>query len=251
MKPQLNRLLLVLLTTATAITTALTSPQTQAATQDILPSPITVGAGELHHLKLNRSLFIQKLLVQAESASAQPAFFDVIIQGQTVGTILTPAGDPTYIVTARLNTDSIEFRSLSGGPFRIVKLFAVTGAESSFEGAPAPIASYSEVARAVIQVVERIEPTLSPVEQWRHSLPIKVGAAQLYAVAYGHAAHDRRLEDAALDLMLRIDAAHPFFSQQITKGHSFELITHLWSLRERLEALTLKPSHWDRKKYNK
>lgn len=213
----------------------------QWKTIEVIGQTVTVGAGEIRSVQLPSALNIYKLLIQAESTGRENALFDVIVNGDTKGTVLTPSVDPTYVVTVVQTTSSVQFRSLSGGGFRLLRVLAVVNIAD--ENGRSPVRSFpvsgqiTQIALQSISLIRQMEPMATPAEQAMYLIPVKASAGRLYAVASAYGPSSERTRQAALELLGQIDGAKAFMDLQMSRNGSFDCIVEMLSLRAALDSL--------------
>lgn len=64
---------------------------------------------------------VKRIFLSVEGMN-QDTYFDVLVNGKTVGTIYAPGSDPSYIITVNDYADSVTLRSLNGGTAKIVSM---------------------------------------------------------------------------------------------------------------------------------
>ena len=206
-------------------------------TIEISSSAFNLPTGELRSLNLSESMYVRKLLIQAESANRENTLFDVIVNGDTKGTIHTPAADPTYVVTVEQMTASIQFRSLSGGIARIVRVMAIVEVRDIEPPLPAPRPArgqMAEYANQAIALTRKIAEMTTPREQGRYLVPIKQAAGRLYATAAARGNSSEQTIIAARNLVAAIDEAGLFLDVLMQRNWSFDCIVDLMTVREAL-----------------
>jgi hypothetical protein len=206
-------------------------------TIDLHVGRFEVGQGEVRSLRFERSYDLHKILVQAESQGSQNSFFDVIANGETVGTIMTPGSDPTYIVTVNKKVESLQFRSLSGGGFRILKVLGIVGNTPIGDIGFPDINRVTKLALKTIQTITKVEEFATPLEQWHFTLPIKRAAGRVYATAVAHGSRSPLVGEACLELAAIIDSASPFIDREMKRSSSYQAMLELWIVREELRSI--------------
>lgn len=209
-------------------------------TIEIVSRNQVVSAGAIQTVSLPSVMTIAKLFVQAESAGRDSALFDVVVNGDPKGTIMTPSVDPTYVVTVADTASSIQFRSLSGGAFRLIRVLAVVQAPTPRDSAGRLLPNKSaltQMAVDTIDTVREMEQAATPAEMASYLLPIKTAAGRLYAVAAARGPASELSRQAVVETIAAIEAAHPFLNQQMQKNGSFDCIVHLLTLKANLSAM--------------
>jgi hypothetical protein len=214
---------------------------------DLIDSSITVQSGGLQSLNLKSVVHIQKLLIQAESGGRGDALFDVIVNGDVKGTIHVPGHDPTYVVNVNQAASSIQFRMLQGHEATIRRVMAVVTQNPSraqFANGPIALADLNvitSIALRAIEITHQIENHATPLEMNGYVLPMRASAGRLYAVAAGRGPYSSHVYNAALDFLLRVDAAKPFIDGLMQRSAAFEVMVELLSLRAGLDDLIDRP----------
>lgn len=212
----------------------------QWQTIEISSQPIHVSAGSVYSQPLPAASNVFKLLIQAESVGREGALFDVIVNGDVKGTIQTPAADPTHMVTVGDVASSVQFRSVSGSGFRLIRVLAVVRTTPPAAAPSRPFPDANVIAKLALDAVDAardIDAFATPTESQAHVTPIKAAAGRLYAAAAGRGPYSERTRQAAVDLIALVDAARPFIDQQLARPGSFDCIVALLTLRARLDAL--------------
>lgn len=213
----------------------------QWKTIDVIGQPMVIPSGEIRSVTLPSSMNVYKFLIQAESTGRENALFDVIVNGDTKGTVLTPSVDPTYVVTVVQTTNSVQFRSISGGGFRLIRVLAVVNIAD--ENARPPVRSFpssgqiAQIALQSISLIRQMEPMATPAEQAAYLIPVKASAGRLYAIAAAYGPSSEKTRQAALELLGQIDGAKVFMDLQMSRNGSFDCIVEMLSLRAALDSL--------------
>lgn len=79
----------------------------------ILARPILLSEGQFKTIDLRYLFYIKKLYISA-SGLRNDAYFDVMVNGETKGTVYVPGRDPSYIISVEDYADQITLRSFSG-----------------------------------------------------------------------------------------------------------------------------------------
>ncbi len=92
---------------------------------DLNVNNLTLSSGDLKSVAMDRSEFIQQVIVQAQGLDSSDSLVAVVVNGIDKGTLFVPhQADPSYVVTVAATTGSIEFRHKSGGRVRVVAVKA-------------------------------------------------------------------------------------------------------------------------------
>lgn len=240
----MNRLTLTVL----AVMTLHTAPGVAAQweTFELLERPKVIAGGAVESLRLPRMTKVEKLIIQAESTSRRGSMFDVMVGDSIKGTVHTPGVDPTYVIEVRESTSSLEFRSLNGGAFRLLKVLVVTEVPTYNLPERTVVPNSNEitsVAFRAIEIVTSLESVSTPEENRSHLLPIKMAAGQAAAVASGHGPYAQKTLDANFVLISMIDAAKSYFDDLSARSTAFDSIVQIWEVRSYLSQIT---GHYDK-----
>lgn len=236
--------------TALALGWAAFSPAVQAATADdfetiTLPaSTFNLNPGETRSIELGAFRHIRKLYIQAEGYR-QDAMFEVVVNGDTKGSVYVPGRDPSYVVTVAETTQSVELRHVSGGTVQIhdVKALISTWQQRPTDPGRFPElgagarARGTELARRAMWISDQFEYNVSPYNYTTYVYPIKRVAARVYVLAAGRGDMDLKTAKALQDLVAQIDFAKPFLDQTMKIDRLFELSVELLTLREYIDDL--------------
>jgi len=204
-------------------------------------SDFTLGSGQTYSLDLQGWHHVAKLFIQAEGYYSD-ATFEVVVNGDTKGTVRVPGRDPSYVVTVGEVTNSIQFRQISGGNAHIRSVLAV---ETAF-GLPitVPVAhpfglpsanSVTEFAKAAIGIVNAYEPIITSENFSTYLLPIKVVAGRAFVMGDAHGELSQRAWESLNELEKQIEFADEYIKTTFIDENTFDLAVALESLKERLK----------------
>lgn len=204
-----------------------------------------VSEGETETIKLDGFRYVEKLFVQAEGASSRDGMIEVIVNGETKGTIYVPGRDPSYVVTVKETTNSIQFRHISGGSVRVINVKAVMSESAGRDWenrASNPISwpvnnEAMAVAKKAIAIVNEFDQYTSYAVEGKVLLPIKKQAARLYAKAMAKGASSYGTVQALAALGAQIELSCKFIDQSMESEATFELATELLTLNEQIKEI--------------
>lgn len=219
-------------------------------TVDVISHSITVGNGTTKTVDLSHTTYIKNLIVSAQGTSRSGATMQVIVNGDVKGTIHVPGYDPSYFVTIKEKTDSIQFQSLSG----TIKIFAIkvvghgvrsrsntpwkngTRYSSGMYGENAGTLA-QDIALTAIDLVNEFTKYSSYKELGDILLPIKKAAASVYAISYGAGDYSVRMRNSLLALSNELKMARSFINTNFERSALFDLALELLTLKERLDYI--------------
>jgi len=85
----------------------------ESRTQDAIKDSFSLLNGTTQQVRLNGGKQIKNIIISAEGIRG-PAVFDVVVNGEVKGTVYVPDRDPSYFVTIKDYTNSIELVSRTG-----------------------------------------------------------------------------------------------------------------------------------------
>lgn len=206
----------------------------------ILDSARTIRVGETSSINLGKRFFIHKLLIQAEGASRQDAYAEVIVNGDIKGTVYLPGRDPHYVVTVAEASRSVEI-SMIHGAGRFISIKAVVSQErDDHDWEPIPGSYTSKIGKLsaeVIQIVNHLDRYSTFEDYQTYLLPLRRTSA--IAIAYAESRGDlsrtaRPYYEAVLDTL---DASSDFFNRSLAIPLMQSGVIRLMSLREELRIL--------------
>lgn len=192
-------------------------------------------------LNLKDTYYVKNLIIQAEGISTDSTI-EVVVNGQTKGTIFAPGSDPSYVVTVEEETSSIQFRHRSGGAMRILDVVIVMSdvIEDTFSGVYTSnkvIDDVNSLASATIHLVEVISPFATLVEQKDYLLPIKIKAANVVIMNDAHGALSMNTRKALLALQAEIQKADPYITTLLEQEAFFDLGVDFLTIKETIKEL--------------
>jgi len=223
---------------------AATSTQNSAAQTVTLPnSAFSLQRGETHSLSLNGWHHVNKIIIQADG-TYRDGVFEVVVNGDTKGTVYVPGVDPSYIVTVEETAESLEFRQVSGNTINIrdVKVIetgtVVNLSLSTHGGLPIGAGNTSAgLANQAIALADQLEPLVSPYDFMTYLFPIKKTAARSYSVASARGQVSDKSRQALLALKAQIIFANPFWDQCFQGENTFELAVGFVTIAEQIDSL--------------
>jgi len=215
--------------------------QHQMDTINVSPHSFTVSMGETKSIALNGRYFVQKLLIQAESANRDDAYGQVMVNGDVKGTLYVPGRDPHYVVTVATETSSIEIVSQQNN-LRIINVKAVISSVATSQQGPLPYEFRSELANLANQalyVVNELENYTNYRDYGNYLLPIRKMSVQVIAVAASRGDASWYARPKYQALLMSIDAATPYLDDILERDYAVELGVQLMSIREAIKLRLL------------
>lgn len=207
--------------------------------EEVLPNSIVLSQGQNYFINLNKSYFINHIVVAAEGI-VQDTMLEVLVDGKVKGTIYAPGRDPLYVVTIREVSNKIELRYLSGARARISSV-RVFRSENGFDpiGGWLPASKYevANFANQVISLSKNFEVVIPTVEFNNYLLPTKVAAGQLYAVAGAHGDSSMKTMEKFQALYLTMTMATSYIDRLLMEPKTFEMAVKFLEMKERMRDM--------------
>ena len=204
-----------------------------------------VGIGATETQKLDRNAYVENIVVQAQGASYSDGMMEVVVNGKVKGTIHVPGRDPSYVVTIAEETNSIQFRHISGGAISVADVkVTLNNKKSSYSyslGANSTLSlpvrnEAMQIARETIAVIDVLQSSLSGSAFDQNLLPIKKAAAVLYAKASANGDLSHQVLRALNNLNATMEYQKGYIESALAVGSTFELGVALLTLHERVQA---------------
>ena len=202
---------------------------------------MTLDQGETETVSLYGWKRVQKLFIQAESRYG--GTFEVVVNGDSKGTVYVPAMDPSYVVTIAESTNSIQLRHISGGSIYIRNIKSLQSVRGSSDGTGGGIFSThtldqgAALARRAIQLVDSLERYANYNEYGTYLLPIKKAAARAYATTTSRGDLSRHSRVVLKALQGEIEASRQYLGVTFERDAAFECAVALLTVSEKLDDL--------------
>ncbi|OFZ53655.1 MAG: hypothetical protein A2428_11095 [Bdellovibrionales bacterium RIFOXYC1_FULL_54_43] len=195
---------------------------------------VSLSVGEFRH--------ISKLIVRAEGIH-RDAMIEVLVNGDTKGTIYAPGSDPSYIVTVGEATSSIELRGMRGrmnvrGIQAVVAGHALDPSRYDYSQGRISRPIYNEameLATRAINLADQLADFVSYKDLGTYVLPLKKAAGRAYAVASARSPMSTRVHQALWALKNQIAYARDFLNSTMERNAAYEVAVQLMRLEEEIE----------------
>jgi hypothetical protein len=207
--------------------------------EETLKNPITLSPEQNYVINLDKSYFIDHIVVSVEGI-VKDTMIEVLIDGKVKGTIYAPGSDPQYVVTIREVNSRIKLRYLSGAKAKVwsVKIYR---SESGFDSVSTwPLVSKSEAsnfATKVILISKNLESLISTQEFNTYLLPTKIAAGQLQAIANAHGDSSMKTMEKFQALYLTMSFATPYIDGLLKKTQTFDLAVQFIEKKEQIKDM--------------
>ncbi|OFZ52198.1 MAG: hypothetical protein A2381_01920 [Bdellovibrionales bacterium RIFOXYB1_FULL_37_110] len=206
-------------------------------TINLLTYAQNVNEGETLSLRFDKSYFVHKLLIQAQSGNNSDTYAEVSANGDIKGTLYLPGQDPHYVVTIAENTDSIEFTTIDN-KLKLLSIKAIVSIPGSIPDFPlngaSKMAYYSSIC---LKLINELDNYSSYEDFGSYLLPLRKAAAK--SLAYAEARGDlstigRPYYEALLDTL---DGSQPYFDRMMEISSAYEYVINLMTAREKIRQL--------------
>ena len=206
-----------------------------------------VRSAETQTLKLPAGRFVRNLTVQADGGSSGDAMIDVVVNGETKGSLYVPGRDPNYVVTVGEAASSIQFRHRSGGWARIVAATVVLSVATETPAplppmptVPAPLASaptIQSLANRAVVVVDRLKPYVSLDDDALYLTPLRRKAGIVTVMLTSRGPFHEQTMLALQGLVEQIDFSRPLIDRMLSEPGFFDLAIELLVIRETIAQM--------------
>ena len=189
---------------------------------------------------------ISKLIIRGEGVW-RDAMMEVLVNGDTKGTIYAPGSDPSYVVTIAEASSSIELRGLRGtmnvrGIQAVVSTRNLGGGYGTYPDGSRdvyrPIHNEAmAIASRAIELAQQMEHFCSYAELGRYVLPLKKTAGRAYSVASVRNPISMRVHEALAALRGQIAFARDFLNGSMERDATFDLAVEFLTLEEQISGL--------------
>jgi hypothetical protein len=199
-----------------------------------LGGEIYVGIFETKSLPLGGARYIRNLIVRADPYPSD-SIVEVVVNGQSKGSIGTAGRDPSFVFPIGEVARSIEFRHVSGGPLRIVEVLATVANPSGHPGDLfLPKQELQALSMQAMDQIEILRMFASEDQQRVYLFPIKQNAGLVYVMASAHGDVSRKTAEHLRLLVDQINYAQATLDGLMRQDGAFEAVVSLLTVREKV-----------------
>jgi hypothetical protein len=168
---------------------------------------------------------------------------DVVVNGETKGTLYIPATDPTYVVTVGEAARSIVFRHISGGRVTITRVDATLSVQSVSpydQGGGLGSDGQAVAADVSYEVINLMDAFFehAHTSDWENVLlPVKIKAGRAYAQATASGDLSGRVREAMVGLQVQMDMAESTIEKGFHDPAMFDHCVQFLTLKNKIRDL--------------
>lgn len=207
-----------------------------------LTNAFGVHDGETVSKALQHPAYVKNLVIQAHGDAAASTI-EVMVNGETKGTIYAPGQDPSYVVTVEAQTHSIEFRHRSGGTMRVLQVLATLSTRTA-PSEEFPPHHYTDtqrridvLAKKVIQIVGDLQPYSDLQNESQYLIPLKKAAAMVRVMNSAHGSLGKDTRKALLELEAQIAFSESYIQKLLEQHAMFDAAVELMTIQETISEL--------------
>lgn len=197
------------------------------------------SAGQTLEYKLDKSTYVEKLLISAEGASSF-AIADVYADGEFVSRMGVPGRDPDYPVVIRKKVSSVIVKFQ--GSIKITDMRAYIDEGNFHEGRMDEIRNGDDrtpegLAETTLSVVGILQDEVSMANFQKYLLPLRKAALKLAASGGGRSFLSGNTRTKAIILINEIKKVDAYLEHLAENRNKVEAVQTLMFVKERLESI--------------
>lgn len=205
-----------------------------AETIDLLKRKMIVSEGETRSIVLPENVFVQKILIQAQSANFKDSYGEVIVNGDIKGTLYLPGADPHYVVTVAEYAQTLEFTAIQNSMLiRSIKAVVVTTSSASVRVHE----DMGELSQLILSLHEELGDKVGFEQYGEYILPVIIKASNAIVFANTHGDLGQEALSSFFKLSYAMKKATPFYNELLERDQDRQLIIEILSLKERIRMI--------------